>query len=49
MPPTRKNGAMAIVTSSLRKSAAVRKLTAFQVTLPWVSITAFGYPVVPEV
>lgn len=49
VPPTRKNGAIAIVTSSLRKSAQVRKLMTFHVTLPWVSITPFGRPVVPEV
>jgi hypothetical protein len=49
VPPTRKKGARAIVTSSPRKSAAVRRLTTFQVTLPWVRITPFGRPVVPEV
>ncbi len=49
MPPTRKNGAIAIVTSSPRKSAQDRKLTTFHVALPWLSITALGFPVVPEV
>ncbi len=49
VPPTRKNGAMAIVTSSPLKSARDRKLTTFQVTLPWLSITPLGDPVVPEV
>ena len=46
---TRKNGAKAIVTSSLRNSALVRKLMTFQVTLACVSITPFGRPVVPVV
>jgi hypothetical protein len=34
VPPTRKKGTMAIVTSSLRKSAQVR-IDYVQVTLPW--------------
>jgi hypothetical protein len=49
MPPVRKNGAIAIVTSSRRKSALVTKFTAFQVTLPCVRTTALGCPVVPDV
>src|SRR5215218_10709567 len=49
VPPTRKNGAMATVTSSLRKSAQLRKLLTFQVRLAWVSLTPLGDPVVPEV
>ena len=49
VPPTRKNGAMATVTSPPRNSAAERKLTTFHVTFPWDSITPFGEPVVPEV
>jgi hypothetical protein len=40
---------MATVTSSLRKSAQLRKLTTFQVRLAWVSMTPLGTPVVPEV
>ena len=49
VPPVRKNGAIAIVTSSLRKSTTERKLMTFQVMLPCVSITPFGVPVVPDV
>lgn len=49
VPPTRKNGAIAIVTSSPRKSAHVRKFTTFHVTFAWVSMMPFGSPVVPEV
>jgi len=49
VPPTRKKGAIATVTSSPRMSAHDSTLTTFHVTLPWVSITPLGRPVVPEV
>ena len=49
VPPVRKNGAMATVMSSLRKSATDSRFTTFVCTLPCVSITPRGGPVVPEV
>jgi len=49
VPPTRKKGAIATVTSSPRKSAQLRKLMTFQVRLAWVSMIPLGDPVVPEV
>jgi hypothetical protein len=49
VPPVRKNGVTAIVTSPSRKPADESTLMTFHVTLPWVSMTPFGALVVPEV
>src|SRR5687768_3738839 len=42
-------GALTSVTSVLVTSTSTRRLTVFQVTLAWVSMTPLGRPVVPEV
>ena len=49
MPTQWNSGAMHSARSVLSTSTCARKLTVFQVRLPWVSIAPLGRPVVPEV
>ena len=49
VPPVRKKGTVAIVTSPARTSMVDSTLITLEVTWPWLSMTPFGAPVVPDV